>query len=123
MYQVYTDSEPIPKQTELSVYIRIIFRLIQFLKPITCLYLFGTPVGGTELILGFRILYGAYSCISEREIPGGITKHFSDTKVPVGTSKQIHYTEVLVGTTGLMLILQKLYLFYRYESTRKYYKD
>ena len=43
---------------------------------------------------------------------------------------QIHYTEVPVGTTGLMLILQireypwvlqNLYLFYRYGSTRRYY--
>ena len=50
-----------------------------------------------ELILVFRILYGVYSC----------------TKVPVGTT-QIHYTEVPVGTTRLILILQNLYLFYRY---------
>ena len=85
MYQVYTDSEPIPKQTKLSVYIRIIFRLIQFLMLITGLCLFGTPVGGTELILGFRILYKAYSCISDREIPVGITEHFSCAKVHVGT--------------------------------------
>ena len=112
MYQVYTDSEPIPKQTELSVYIIIIFRLIQFLMLITGLYLFGTPVGGTELILGFRILYGAYSRISDRGIPVGIIEHFSCTKVPIGTTGHIHYTEVPVGTTGLMLILQNLYLFY-----------
>ena len=58
----------------------------------------------TEQILVLRILYGAYSC----------------TKVPVGTT-QIHYTEVPVGTTGLILILQNLFLFYRYGSTRKYY--
>ena len=31
-------------------------------------------------------------------------------KVPVGTM-QVHYTEVPVGTTGLILILQDLYLF------------
>ena len=73
MYQVYTDSEPIPKQTELSVYIRIFFRVIQFLMLIIGLCLFETPVGGTELILGFRILYGAYSRISDREILVGIT--------------------------------------------------
>ena len=36
---------------------------------------------------------------------------------------QIHYTEVRVGTTGLILILQNLYLIYRYESTRRYYRD
>ena len=47
---------------------------------------------------------------------------YSYTKVPVGTT-QIHYTEVPVGTTGLILILQDLYLFYRYGSTRRYYRD
>ena len=31
-------------------------------------------------------------------------------------------TEVPVGTTGLILILQDLYLFYRYGSTRKHYR-
>ena len=72
---------------------------------ITDLCLFGTPVGVTELILGFRILYGAYSRISDREIPVGITEHFSCTKVLVGTTEHIHYTEVPVGTTGLLLIL------------------
>ena len=59
-----------------------------------------------EHILILRILYGVYSC----------------TKVPVGTT-QIHYTEVPVGTTGLILILQNLYLYYRYGSTRRYYRD
>ena len=47
---------------------------------------------------------------------------YSCTKVPVGTT-QVHYTEVPVGTTGLILILQDLYLFYRYGSTRRYYRD
>ena len=42
-------------------------------------------------------------------------------EVPVGTT-EIHYTEVPVGTTGLILILQNLYLFYRYGSTRRYYR-
>ena len=46
---------------------------------------------------------------------------YSYTKVPVGTT-QIHYMEVPVGITGLILILQNLYLFYRYESTRGYYR-
>ena len=95
---------------------------------ITDLCLFGTPVGVTELILGFLILYGAYSRISDREIPVGITEHFSCTKVPVGTTEQIHYTEVPVGTTGLILILSireypwVLQRFIRYRSTRKYYR-
>ena len=35
---------------------------------------------------------------------------YSYAKVPVGTT-QIHYTEVPVGTTGLILILQDLYIF------------
>ena len=63
----------------------------------------------TELILVFRILfvsYGTYTC----------------TKVPVGTTP-IHYTEVPVGTIGLIFILQNLYLYYRYESTHRYYRD
>ena len=98
------------------------------LIPITDLCLFGTPVGGTELILGFRILYRAYSRISDREIPVGITEHFSCTKVPVGTTEQIHYTEVPIGTTGLILILSireypwVLQRFIRYKSTRRYYR-
>ena len=45
----------------------------------------------------------------------------SEHIVPKGT--QIHYTEVPVGTTGLILILQNLYLYYQYGSTRRYYKD
>ena len=121
LYQVYTDSEHIPKQTELSVYIRIIFRLIQFLMLITGLCLFGTPVGVTELILGFLILYGAYSRILDRKIPIGITEYFLvqstcryyrtyslyrgtrryywtytyfiDTGVPVGTTEIYHIQE------------------------------
>ena len=46
---------------------------------------------------------------------------YSYTKVPIGIT-QIHYTEVPVGPTGLILILQNLYLFYQYESTRGYYR-
>ena len=41
--------------------------------------------------------------------------------IRIGTT-QIHYTEVPVGTTGIKLILQNLYLFYRYESTCGYYR-
>ena len=48
--------------------------------------------------------------------------YITDTEVPVGTT-EIHYTEVPVGTTGLILILQNLYLYYRYGSTHRYYKD
>ena len=70
---------------------------------------FGSYTCITEHNLVLRILYlcyGAYSC----------------TKVPVGTTR-IYYTEVPVGTTGLILILQDLYLFYRYGSTHRYYRD
>ena len=67
---------------------------------------FGSYTCVTEHILVLRILYGVYSC----------------TKLPVDTT-HIHYTEVPVGTTGLILILQNLYLFYRYRSTRRYYRD
>ena len=98
------------------------------LIPITDLCLFGTPVRVTELILGFRILHGAYYRISDREIPVGITEHFSCTKLPVGTTEQIHYTEVPIGTSGLILILSireypwVLQRFIRYKSTRRYYR-
>ena len=47
---------------------------------------------------------------------------YSYAKVPV-SSTQMHYTEVPISTTGLILILQNLYLFYRYRSTRRYYRD
>ena len=30
---------------------------------------------------------------------------------------------IRIGTIGLILILQNLYLFFRYESTRGYYRD
>ena len=80
-----------------------------------------------ELILVVRILYwyyGAYSCTSD------LIRSLFLYKVLVGTT-QIHYTEVPVGTTGLILILpirkyswvlQNLYLYYRYRSTRGYYR-
>ena len=68
---------------------------------------FGTPVGVTELILIFRILflyYGAYTC----------------TKVLVGAT-HIHYTEVPVGTTENLLV-QKYpqVLQNKYRGTRRY---
>ena len=46
-----------------------------------------------ELILVLRILYlyyGAYSCISDMEVPEGTTEHFTCTKVPIGTTEHIH---------------------------------
>ena len=73
-----------------------------------------------KLILVFRILYGAYSCISDLiqslflykstrryytdSLYGGTHSYYwtytyiTDTEVPVGTT-EIHYTEVPVGTT------------------------
>ena len=60
----------------------------------------------TEHSLVLQILYGAYSRISDTEVPVGTTEHFTGTKVPLGTTEQIPYTEVLVGTTGLILILR-----------------
>ena len=35
---------------------------------------------------------------------------------------QIHYMEITLVTTGLISNLQNLYLFYRYKSTRRYYR-
>ena len=49
-------------------------------------------------------------------------KVYTCSEVPVGTT-QIHYTEIPVGTTGLIIILQNLYLYYGYERTRRYYRD
>ena len=60
----------------------------------------------TEHILVLRILYGAYSRISDTKVPVGTIEHFTGTKVPVGATEQIPYTEVLVGTTGLIFILR-----------------
>ena len=76
---------------------------------ITGLYSFGTPVGVTELILIFRILflyYRAYTC----------------TKVLVGAT-HIHYTEVPIGTTEILLV-QKYpqVLQSKYRGTLRYYR-
>ena len=54
----------------------------------------------TEHILVLQILYGAYSHISDTEVPVGTI----DTRVPVGTID----TRVPVGTTGLILNLSIL---------------
>ena len=70
----------------ISDLILVLQRIFLYFESYTCV---------TEHILVLRILYGAYSC----------------TKVGIDTT-QIHYTEVPIGTTGLILILQNLYLFY-----------
>ena len=69
-----------------------------------------------EHIPVLRILYGAYSRISDTEVPIGTTEHFSCTKVPVCTTEQIHYTEVPVGTTGLILIIVFWILYLSYGA-------
>ena len=109
----------------LFLYYRTYTCISDLILVLRSLYLyFGSYTCITEHILVFQILYlyyGAYSCISDTGVPVGTTEHFTCTKVPVGTTEHIHYTEVPVGTTGLILILQNLYLFYRYGSTRRYY--
>ena len=75
----------------------------------------------SDLILVLQSIYmycGTYTCT---KVPVGTT-HIHYTEVPVGTT-HIHYAEVPVSTTGLIFILQNLYLYYRYGSTRRYYRD
>ena len=55
----------------------------------------------TEHILVLQILYGAYSRISDTEVPVGTIEHFAGTKVPVGITD----TRVPVGTIELILNL------------------
>ena len=69
-----------------------------------------------EHIHVLRILYRAYSRISDTEVPVGTTEHFSCTKVLVSTTEQIHHTEVPVGTTRLILILVFRILYLSYEA-------
>ena len=92
----------------------------------------------TDLILVLQNLllsYGSYSCAKvpvgtrsrnrsgSYHIQGQIRLLQIRTFVFRRYRSQIHYTEVLVGTTGLILILQNLCLFFRYENTRGYYRD
>ena len=103
------------------------------------LYLsYGTYTGLTELILALQnwlLSYGSCSCV---KVPvGTISRNRSGSYHIQGQIRliqirtlifrryrsQIHYTEVTVGTTGLILILQDLYLFYRtytYFPIREY---
>ena len=60
--------------------------------PEVLLRYYGTYSDIAELILVLRILYlyyGAYSCISDTEVPEGTTEHFTCTKVPIGTTEHI----------------------------------
>ena len=91
----------------------------------------------TELILVLQNLYWSYGSYSCAKVPvGTISRNRSGsyhiqgqiillqirTLVLRRYRSQIHYMEVTVVMTGLVLILQNLYLFYRYESTRRYYR-
>ena len=60
--------------------------------PDVLLRYYGTYSDIAELILVLRILYlyyGAYSCISDTEVPEGTIEHFTYTKVPIGTTEHI----------------------------------
>ena len=100
--------------------------LVDLILVFLILYLYyGSYTCFTEHVLLFQILYLYYrtcTCISDKEVLVGTIENFTCTKVPVCTT-QIHYTKVPIGTTGLILILQNLYLFFRYESTHGYYRD
>ena len=87
-----------------------------------------------HVLQSIYLSYGSYSCA---KVPvGTMSRNRSGSYHIQGQIKllqirtlvfrryrsQIHYMEVTVVTTGLILILQNLYLFYRYESTRRYYR-
>ena len=89
------------------------------------------PLGTTELILVFRILYlyyGAYPCLTDNILVlrslflyfGSytcITEHILVFRI------LYLYYRCFACITILILILQNLYLYYRYGSTRRYYRD
>ena len=58
--------------------------------------------------------FGSYTCLIE---------HILTLRILYLYYRAYTCTKVPVGTTGLILILQNLYFFYRYESTRRYYID
>ena len=88
----------------------------------------------TELILVFRILFFCEgTCRYDKSERIRIVSHTRSYQTYIDTYQiwtfvfrryrsQIHYTKVPIGTTRLILILQDLYLFYRYKSTRRYYQ-
>ena len=87
-----------------------------------------------HVLQSIYLSYGSYSCAKvpvgtmsrnrsgSYHIQGQIRLLQIRTLVFRRYRSQIHYTEVTVITTGLILILQNLYLFHRYESTRRYYR-
>ena len=86
-----------------------------------------------HVLQSIYLSYGSYSCAKVHvgtmsrngsgsyQIKGQIRLLQIRTLVFRRYRSQIHYTEVTVVTSGLILILQNMYLFYRYESTRRYY--
>ena len=87
-----------------------------------------------HVLQSIYLSYGSYSCAKvpigtmsrnrsgSYHIQGQIRLLQIRTLVFCRYRSQIHYTEVTVVTTGLIRILQNLFLFYRYESTRRYYR-
>ena len=123
----------------LYMYYRVYTCLTELILVLRNLYWsYGTHTGLTELILILRNLYWSYGTYSCAKVPvGTMSRNRSGSYHIQGRIRlmqirtlvlhryrsQIHYTEVPVGTTGLILILQNLYLIYQYESTRRYYRD
>ena len=111
-----------------------ITKLIHVFQILYMSYRAYTCLTDLKLVLQNLLLsYGSYSCA---KVPlGTISRNKSGSYHKQGQIRllqirtlvfrryrpQIHYTEVLVGTTGLILILQNLYLFYGYGSTCRYY--
>ena len=83
----------------------------------------------TDFILVLRNLYwsyGTYICVQDLFLSYRSYTCFTDTGVPVGTTGliliRISRRSYRVSYSGLILILQNLCLFFRYESTRRYYQ-
>ena len=87
-----------------------------------------------HVLQSIYLSYGSYSCAKvpvgtmSRNISGSYHIQGQIRLLQIQTlvfrryRSHIHYTEITVVTTGLILILQNLNLFYRYESTRRYYR-
>ena len=115
---------------------QILFLYFESCTQILYVY-YGTYTCLTELILILQNLYGSYESYSCAKVPvGTMSWNISGSYHIQGQIRllqkrtlvfrryrsQIHYTEVTVVTTGLILISKNLYLFYRYETTRRYYR-
>ena len=128
--------------TCISDFIHVLQNIYMYFRSYTCLteYLlvlrnlywsYGTYTGLTKLIIVLRNLLLSYGSHSGAKVPvGTISRNKSGSSHIQGQIKllhirtfvfrryksQIHYTEVPVGTTGLILILQNLYLFFRFRT-------